>query len=395
MKPDIVVVRFGEVFLKGKNRSMFLDRLQGNLQRAVAGTGWRVEARHGRYLVVPEDLAAPAPIGKALERATRVFGVTSVSPAIRTTTDLDDMAQKAVALALGCVPADAKTFRVAGRRSNKELPYTSTQLGAHVGFAVGAAIRLGVDLKNPDFDVGVEAGDPSFVYADRRKGPGGLPVGVSGKVQVLLSGGIDSPVAAWMAMKRGCRIEGVYFHSFPLIGDAARDKVMDLAGVLGAWACAPIKVRVVPFAEAQKAVRDGCNPRLYVLLYRRLMFRIAERIARKTKAKALVTGESLGQVASQTLENLGVIADVVDMPVLRPLIGFDKQETVDRAQEIGTFEISALPHEDCCSLFVPKHPETRGRLRMLEEAERALDIEGLVQQALDGVEVEEARPAVL
>jgi thiamine biosynthesis protein ThiI len=214
-------------------------------------------------------------------------------------------------------------------------------------------------------------------------------------VQVLLSGGIDSPVAAWMAMKRGCRVEGVYFHSFPLIGDAAREKVIDLAGVLAAWACAPIKVRVVPFAEAQKSVRDRCDPRLYVLLYRRLMFRIAERIARKTRAKALVTGESLGQVASQTLDNLDVISTVTDMPVLRPLICMDKQETVDRAQAIGTFDISALPHEDCCSLFVPKHPETRGKRSDLERAEQALDIDGIVEAALAGVEVEQARPALL
>ncbi len=395
MNCDLIVVRFGEVFLKGQNRPMFLDRLRENLKRAVAGTGWRVEGRHGRFMVVPEDPKAPTPLRKPLERAARVFGVTSVSPAVRTTTDLDEIADKAVALATARVPPDARTFRVAGRRSDKSLPYTSTQLGAHVGYAVGAAIQIGVDLKHPDFDIGVEVGDLSFVYAERRRGPGGLPVGVSGKVQVLLSGGIDSPVAAWMAMKRGCRVEGVYFHSFPLIGDAARDKVMDLAGVLGAWAASPMKVRVVPFAEAQKAVRDRCDPRLYVLLYRRLMFRISERIARRTKAKALVTGESLGQVASQTLENLDVIGAVADMPVLRPLIGLDKQETVDRAKAIGTFDISALPHEDCCSLFVPKHPETKAKRSALEIAEQALDIDGMVEAALAGVEVEEVRPAAL
>ena len=395
MKCDLLVVRLGEVFLKGDNRPMFLDRLRENLKRAVAGTGWRVEGRHGRFMVIPEDPSAPTPFRKPLERAARVFGVTSVSPAVRTTTDLDDIAQKAVLLATSCVPPGARTFRVAGRRSDKSLPYTSPELGAHVGFRVGQAIQLDVDLKHPDFDVGVEVGDLSFVFAERLPGPGGLPVGVSGKVQVLLSGGIDSPVAAWMAMKRGCRVEGVYFHSFPLIGDAARHKVLDLAGVLGAWAAAPIKVRVVPFAAAQTAVRDHCDPRLYVLLYRRLMFRIAERIARKTNAKALVTGESLGQVASQTLENLDVIGAVADMPVLRPLIGMDKQETVDRAKVIGTFDISALPHEDCCSLFVPKHPETRGKRSTLEAAEEALDIDALIEAALAGVEVEEVRPAIL
>ena len=395
MSPDLVVVRFGEVFLKGGNRSMFLSRLRDNLERAVKDVGWRVQTFHGRFLLVPQDPASPAPIRRALERASRVFGVTSVSPAIRTTTDLDDMKDKAVALALACVPAEARTFRVAGRRSDKTLPYTSTDIGATVGHAVGAAIQLGVDLKRPDFDVGVEAGDPSFVFAERRPGPGGLPVGVSGKVAVLLSGGIDSPVAAWMAMKRGCRVEGVYFHSFPLVGDAARDKVLDLAGVLAAWTQEPMRVRVVPFAQAQKAVRDACDPRLYVLLYRRLMFRISERIARATKAKALVTGESLGQVASQTLENLDTISSVTDLPVLRPLICLDKQEPLDRAQAIGTFDISILPHEDCCSLFVPKHPETRGRRRILEQAEERLDIEALVDAAVAGVEVEEVPPSPL
>lgn len=395
MNPDLVVVRFGEVFLKGGNRSMFLGRLRDNLDRAVKDVGWEVQAFHGRFLLVPQDPASPAPIRRALERASRVFGVTSVSPAIRTTTDLEDMKDKAVALAVACVPAEARTFRVAGRRSDKSLPYTSTEIGATVGHAVGAALRLGVDLKRPDFDVGVEAGNPSFVFAERRPGPGGLPVGVSGKVAVLLSGGIDSPVAAWMAMKRGCRVEGVYFHSFPLVGDAARDKVLDLAGVLAAWTREPMRVRVVPFADAQKAVRDACDPRLYVLLYRRLMFRISERIARTSQAKALVTGESLGQVASQTLENLDVISSVTDLPVLRPLICLDKQETIDRAHAIGTFDISILPHEDCCSLFVPKHPETRGRRRPLEEAEKRLDIEGLVEAAVAGAQVEEVPPSPL
>ncbi len=395
MLHDLIVVRFGEVFLKGQNRNMFLDRLRQNLKLAVADSGWRVEGRHGRFLLVPQDPENPRPIGRPLEAATRVFGVTSVSPAVRTTTDLEDMKVKAVALATSCLPPDAKTFRVAGRRSDKTLPYTSTEIGAAVGFEVGAAIQLEVDLKHPDFDVGVEAGDLSFVWAERRRGPGGLPVGTAGKVAVLLSGGIDSPVAAWMAMKRGCRVEGVYFHSFPLIGDAAREKVLDLAGVLAAWAASPMKVRVVPFAAAQTAVRDACDPRLYVLLYRRLMFRIAERIARKTRAKALVTGESLGQVASQTLENIDVISAVVDMPVLRPLIGHDKQEAVDRAKQIGTFDISALPHEDCCSLFVPKHPETKGKRSVLDHAEEALDIDGLVEEALAGVEVEEVRPTRL
>lgn len=389
--PDLIVIRFGEVFLKGGNRHIFMNRLRGHLERAIAGTGWRLHGTHVRCYLRPDPAAGPdeppPPVGRVLDRVCRVFGVVSASPALETTTDPADIAAKAVALAAATVPGSAKTFRVRSRRSDKTLPYTSTELNQQVGHAVGEVIGLPADLRNPDFDVGVEAGADSFVFTERHPGPGGLPVGASGRVHLLLSGGIDSPVAGWMAMKRGCRVDGVYFHSFPLVGDGALEKVRDLATTLATYG-GPMKLHVVPFADAQVAIRDACPPRLLVLLYRRLMFRIADRIARAAKAKGLVTGESLGQVASQTLENLAVIGSVTRLPILRPLIGFDKEETIARARAIGTFETSIQAHIDCCSLFVPKHPETKGRPRVLEQAEEALDMDALVAAAVEGTRVE-------
>ena len=386
---DLIVVRFGEVFLKGRNRPAFLDRLRSNVARAASGTGWEVDAVHGRFFLRPQP-GAEARLERVLERVCRVPGVASVSPAREVDVEVETIAPVAAALAAATVPPTASTFAVRPRRSNKQLPYTSVELGRRVGDAVNDRIGLGVDLGTPDFEVGVEVGALSFVWSETRPGPGGLPVGTSGKVALLLSGGIDSPVAGYLAMQRGCTLIPVYFHSFPLIGDAARDKVLDIARVL-ARTGGPMRVHVVPFTDAQLAVRDAVHPRLYVLLYRRLMFRIAARIAR-CGAGALVTGESLGQVASQTLENLDCIGSVVDVPILRPLIGLDKQETVARAQRIGTYELSILPYDDCCSLFVPKHPETRGRRLVVERAERTLDMDALVAAALEGTEVEKVRP---
>lgn len=382
---DLIVVRFGEVFLKGRNRPAFMDRLRANVARAIARTGWRTEAVHGRLLLVPET-AEGAPPERALARACRVPGVVSVSPARSVPPVPDEIAPVAAALAAATMPPGAASFAVRPRRTDKRLPYTSVELACRVGDAVSARTGLRVDLRSPDLEVGVEVGARSFVWTETRPGPGGLPVGTAGRVVVLLSGGIDSPVAAYLAQRRGCRLDAVYFHSFPLIGDGARDKVLDLARVLASYG-GSLRLHVVPFAEAQLAVRDAADPRLYVLLYRRLMFRIASRIAARVGAGALVTGESLGQVASQTLENLACIAAVVDLPVLRPLIGMDKQETVVWARQIGTFELSIRPYDDCCSLFVPKHPETRGRSSVLERAERALEIDALVEAALTGTEM--------
>ncbi len=388
--PDLIVVRFGEVFLKGRNRPAFLGKLRDNLARAVSGTGWRLEAVHGRFLLRRDDPEGAAAATRVLARVCRVPGVVSASLARQALPELGDLARTAAALAAETFPPGARTFAVRARRTDKALPFLSMDVGRTAGAAVARATGLSVDLKAPDFEVGVEAGALTFVFTETRRGPGGLPVGASGRVLLLLSGGIDSPVAGYMALKRGCLLDAVYFHSFPLIGDGAREKVLDLAGILASYG-GPLRVHVVPFADAQRAVRDAARPRLYVLLYRRLMLRIAERIARVVGAGALVTGESLGQVASQTLENLDCIATVCDLPVLRPLIAMDKMETVARAREIGTYDVSVLPHPDCCSLFVPKHPETRGRRGVLDRAEEALDVEGLVEAAVAGTEVVVAR----
>jgi thiamine biosynthesis protein ThiI len=248
---------------------------------------------------------------------------------------------------------------------------------------------MGVDLERPDLAIGVEVGrDWTFLWVDRIEGAGGLPVGTSGKALLLLSGGIDSPVAGHMMQKRGLELEAVYFHAFPYTGDGARDKVVSLARVL-ARRQAGLKLHVVQFAAIQEALKERSDPSYLVLLYRRAMVRIAERIAARGKIKALATGESLGQVASQTLTNLAAVEDAATLPILRPLIGFDKAETIELARRIGTFDISVLPHDDCCTLFVPRHPQTRGSLARVVAMERGLDWERFIPAAAEGAEVVE------
>jgi thiamine biosynthesis protein ThiI len=255
-----------------------------------------------------------------------------------------------------------------------------------VGSAIVEATGLAVDVHEPKRVVRVEIGvERTFVYGEVIDGPGGLPVGVSGKVSVLLSGGIDSPVAGWSAMRRGCRMDAIYFHSFPYTGDKTKEKVLDIARILARWH-GPLAVHIVHFTDVQKALREGGPAELAVLLYRRMMMRASSLIAEREGSTALVTGENLGQVASQTLQNLAVIEDAAALPVLRPLITFDKIEIIELARRIDTYETSILPYEDCCSLFVPKHPATRGRLANLVAAEQGLDIAAQAQALADNAE---------
>lgn len=385
------LIRYGEIGLKGKNRPQFERRLMENMRRALSKTGSsRVERVYGR-LVVESD-AEPAQV---LDRLSKVFGIVGVSPTLRLPLDMQAVSDGALqtlkdAAALVQLPPGASlTFKVEARRSNKMFPLTSPEINGQIGgYLLENIPSLQVDVHKPIIKVNVEIREKNaFVYAADVPGAGGLPVGASGKALLLLSGGIDSPVAGWMAMKRGIEIEAIHFYSFPFTGEKSLEKVRDLCRILANYT-ARIKLHVVHFTDIQKEIQKNCPEELRVTLMRRMMFRLSERIAGQQGALALVTGESVGQVASQTLESMQVINHVINIPVLRPLVGMDKVEIITRAQAIGTFETSVLPYEDCCTLFLPKHPATRPRLEQAEQAEEALNIEELLAGALDRTIVE-------
>ncbi|HLU65501.1 MAG TPA: tRNA uracil 4-sulfurtransferase ThiI [Kofleriaceae bacterium] len=377
----MVVLRLGEVFLKGKNRNLFTRQLVRNARRLLAPLeGVTVEPLHLRILV-----RHPAGVERqVLDRLGYLFGLHSMSPAVVVEPTIDAMAEAAIAAARELAPGT--TFKVESNRRDKRFPMTSIDLSREVGGRVHEATGLPVDVHRPAAVIQVEvAQEASFVFSRIVPGPGGLPVGTGGHVGLLLSGGIDSPVAGWSIMRRGCTLAPIYFHSFPYTGDKTKEKVLDLARRLGAWH-GPMTVHVVHFTEVQKQLRAHGPAELAVLLYRRMMMRAASHIARADGARALVTGENLGQVASQTLANLAVIEDAASLPVLRPLITYDKSEIISRAQQIGTFETSILPYDDCCNLFVPRHPATRARLEDLQRAEAGLDLDAMTAELAAGVE---------
>jgi len=391
---DAVLIRYGEVFLKKGNRRSFLGRLQGNLVKKVKDfEDLEVGGPHGRFLVFrrdrrPMDADMAARVTAAV---ATTFGVTSVSPVV-----MADPTMEAI-IEMGRRVADAhleehpvETFRVTASRPWKRHPFGSMEVQKELGAAVVVDHGIKVDLSNPEMDLGVEVHqNKAWLYVKRIPGPGGLPVGSSGTGVLLLSGGIDSPVAAWMIAKRGVSLEAVYFHSFPYTSEQARRKVEDLARILSRWH-GPMTLRVVPFTAVQEYLRDQTPPPLLVLLYRRAMIRIACRVAAKVKGGALITGESLAQVASQTMQNLAVIEDASVLPILRPLVGFDKQEIMDRARTLGTYEVSIRPHIDCCALFAPAHPETKAKLERLREVEAPLEeLERLLDEAVANTEIVE------
>lgn len=368
-----MVLRYGELFLKGKNRRLFEEALLKNVRRAVAEReDVRVKRVHGRIFILGAN------DGDIASRLRYVFGVSSISPVYFCFKDLAEIQRICLEQAERRPPL-AKTFRISARRSDKRFPHTSTEINRLVGAAVAESTGLGVDLEEYDFSLGIEVGpDWTFVWSETYPGAKGLPIGTSGRALLLLSGGIDSPVAGHYMQKRGLSLSAVYFHSFPYTSDGAKEKVIRLAKLLRQRQ-ESFDLHIVPFTKLQEHFRDGASDKYLVLLYRRAMIRIAEALAQKEQILALVTGESLGQVASQTLSNLKAIEDVATMPILRPLIGFDKAETIAVAREIGSYDISIEPHDDCCSLFVPKHPETKASIKRL----RAQEFQVAWQEALD------------
>ena len=380
----LIALRYGELFLKGQNRHTFERQLEQNLRRALSGLpSVKLERGQGRIFLSGDAQE----LRSAEERARRVFGFSSLSRALAVPSDLDALAAGALSLVEREGPASApRSFKVETQRSDKRFPFPSPEISRIVGAAIHTTLGWPVDLHHPELVVGVEVGAvQSFVFVGKIPGAGGLPVGTGGRVLLLLSGGIDSPVAGHLMQKRGCTLDALYFHSPPHTSSRARDKVLQLAERL-AWAQGQLALHVVPFTAVQEQIRDRAPAELSVVLYRRMMMRIASRLAQSRRCLALATGESLGQVASQTLGNLACIEAAAELPVLRPLLSFDKTETIALARQLGSYEISILPYDDCCSLFVPRHPSTRVAPADAEAAEAELPVEALLAAAVEGTE---------
>lgn len=382
---EMILLKLGELVLKGANRYTFEDKLKSNLARRLKSHGkFRVYSRQSTTYIEP--LSDECDMDAAYDVAKKVFGAVGVSRAKACAKTKEAMLETVRTYLAGNL-AGEKTFKVESKRADKSFPMTSIQLSQWVGGELDELYpNLHVDVHNPALTIHLEVRDyAAFVHADPEPGAGGLPVGTSGRAMSLLSGGIDSPVASWMMAKRGVALEMVHFYSYPYTSPEAKEKVLDLARLLTPWTGRLI-VHVVPFTHIQEELRRACPEELFTLLMRRFMMRIAEGMARRTGCRALVTGESLGQVASQTMDAMAVTGAVTSLPVFRPLVGMDKEEVVRIARKIGTFETSILPYEDCCTVFTPRHPRTRPHLDEIEAAEAVLDVEALVQEALDATE---------
>ena len=376
---ELLLVRYGEVFLKGQNRPFFLRKLVDHVREAVSGVGGRVFLSDGRIYV--SDFTD---MDECIRRVTRVFGIHSVSPAVEM--EKDDF-EAICAQAARMMEPLSGTFKVLARRSDKRYPLDSPAIMREAGgYVLEHVPHLSVDVNHPDHELMIEIRKHAYLSVDKILAVGGMPMGTNGKACLLLSGGIDSPVAGFMIAKRGVELCCVHYHSFPYTSERAREKVLELARELSEY-CGKMRVHVVPFTEIQLKIHELCPENFTTLIMRRYMMRIAEILAKKDGAQALITGESVGQVASQTMEALGCTDEVVGMPVFRPLIGMDKSEIIERAERIGTFETSSLPYEDCCTVFTPKHPATHPRVELVRKAEEALDSEALIEAAIAGTEV--------
>ena len=379
-----IVVHYQEIALKGKNRPWFMSRLVRNIRTAVADLDvTAVRALMGRIELVLGPSVRREEVGQRLQR---VFGIANYSYAARARADIEEVSA-AILADLG--ERECRSFRVSARRADKRFPLTSPQIEREVGGRIKEARGWTVDLDDPELVIHVEMlTNEAFYFFGKERGPGGLPTGTAGRVACLLSGGIDSPVAAHRMMKRGCAVTFVHFHSYPILSRASQEKARELVALLTRWQQRS-RLYLVPFGDIQQQVVLAVPGPMRVVVYRRLMLRIAERIARLRRAQALITGDVVGQVASQTLENIAVINEVARMPVFRPLIGMDKDEIMAEAQRLGSYPISIIEDQDCCTLFTPRNPQTRAKLADIERAEVPLPMEELVERAVREAVVEE------
>lgn len=378
---EVLLVRYGEVFLKGQNRPFFLRKLVDHVKAAVQEVHGHVWLSEGRIYVsdyTDQD--------EAIRRVSRVFGVHSVSPAIEME---KDSFEAICAQAAKMMEKKTGTFKVLAKRSDKQYPMDSPTIMREAGgYILDHVPQLSVDVNNPDHEITIEIRKLAYLSVDRTMAVSGMPMGTNGKACLLLSGGIDSPVAGFMIAKRGVELCCVHYHSFPYTSERAKEKVLELARILSEY-CGKMRVYIVPFTEIQMQIHEKCPENFTTLIMRRYMMRIAEILARKDGAQALITGESIGQVASQTMEALGCTDEVVSMPVFRPCVGMDKSEIIERAERIGTMETSSLPYEDCCTVFTPKHPATHPRKELVRRAEEKLDSQALIDAAIEGTEIVE------
>jgi len=386
-----ILIHYNEIALKGKNRIFFEQKLANNIKFALKNISAKVSRLPGRILAeVSDEAAAMAVLGN-------IFGISSYSPAISVKTDLEAIKNGAAEIIKNQAgPFDGtqgaergrtrKTFKIETRRAWKQFSLDSMAISREVGAYILDNSRFKVDVKKPDITVEIEVlKERSFIYCGRMRGAGGLPVGTAGRVLVLISGGIDSPVASYYAMKRGCEADFIHFHSYPYTDKASIEKVKELIKILGKYQSRP-RLYLAPIVDFQKDTVKKTESRLRVILYRRLMYKVAQAVARKSNLKALVSGDNLGQVASQTLENMGTIGNGIELPILRPLVGFDKEEIIAVAKKIGTYDISIEPHGDCCSVFLPQNPATKTILSEIFKEEKKLGMDKWAEKITKNIE---------
>lgn len=388
---NVFLVKYGEIAIKGKNRHLFENRLLNNIKRNLKDIGdFYITKEQGRIMVEAVDNES-IDIQNVLDRLSRIFGIVGIAYGLKE----DEVSMETIKrLALAQMEKECEgrniTFKVETRRADKRFPLTSMEINAEMGGYLLDTLgdKVKVDVHNPDVVLMIELRNHAYVYAKTHKGAGGMPYGTNGRATLLLSGGIDSPVAGWMIAKRGVEVDAVYFHSPPYTSERAKEKVVELAKKVAMYT-GNMKVHIVPFTEIQMMIYEKCPHEQLTLIMRRIMMIIAERIARKNGSMALITGESIGQVASQTMQSLVVTDDAATMPVFRPLIGWDKEEIVQLAKKIDTFETSILPYEDCCTIFVAKHPETKPKLEYIQRSEEILAdvIEEMMEKAITDMEV--------
>lgn len=390
MKADIILLKYGEIALKGLNRPIFEKQLLKNVSNALEPLG-SFSVRKAQSTIYVEPLDENTDTAAAVERLSKVFGIVNICPAAACEKDIESI-EKKVLECLSQMDIKGKTFKVEAKREDKQFPMNSPQICKHMGAVILKNTEgLRVDVHKPDILVQIEIRKKAYVVTEKYSGAGGMPIGSAGRATLLLSGGIDSPVAGWMIAKRGVTLDAVHFHSHPYTSDRAKEKVLDLARIISVYT-GPIRVHVVPFTDIQLDIIEKCPKNYLTIIMRRLMMRIAEQIAVSRGSKALITGESIGQVASQTMESLFVTDNAVDMPVFRPCIGMDKEEIVTISKKIDAYETSILPFEDCCTIFVPKHPKTKPSLEEIVEAEKLLtDPDGMIAKAIEDTEVIEVK----